>query len=299
MPKSKQVIAGYIPVIHKGYLKFFEKFPDAKTIYVFDDDLIKLSGYLYKDIRALSPKLATNIIKDLKLFSEVKLLNQKTIKDLANELIIMPDDDIAHLVAEKYLSNKKIKYYPIFLRWDRRKLDDINSPIQPDRTSNDRADLKFMRTAQQEATKSSDIWRRVGATLVDKTGKLVSSSCNRSLPTQHSPWIDGDIRLNAKRGVELDAYNTIHAEAYLVAEAARSGHSLAGAKMYVTDFPCPQCAKLIAEAGIEKLYYREGYAVANGVEALKAAKVEIIEVNTKDLPDKEGELEVYKRPAES
>jgi dCMP deaminase len=49
--------------------------------------------------------------------------------------------------------------------------------------------------------------------------------------------------------------------------------------MYVTDFPCPPCAKLIAGAGIAKLYFRSGYAVLDGQEVLEAAGVELLKVD--------------------
>ena len=48
--------------------------------------------------------------------------------------------------------------------------------------------------------------------------------------------------------------------------------------MYMTDFPCPPCAKLIAGAGVAKLYFREGYAVLDGRDVLEAAGVEIVQV---------------------
>jgi dCMP deaminase len=48
--------------------------------------------------------------------------------------------------------------------------------------------------------------------------------------------------------------------------------------MFVTDFPCPPCAKLIAGAGIAKLYFVEGYAVLDGQDVLEAAGVEIVQV---------------------
>ena len=49
-------------------------------------------------------------------------------------------------------------------------------------------------------------------------------------------------------------------------------------EIYVTDFPCPPCAKLIAGAGIERVYYRQGYAVLDGADVLQAAGVEIVHV---------------------
>ena len=47
--------------------------------------------------------------------------------------------------------------------------------------------------------------------------------------------------------------------------------------MYVTDFPCPPCARLIAAAGISRLYFRDGYAVLDGEEILRAAGVDILQ----------------------
>ena len=51
-----------------------------------------------------------------------------------------------------------------------------------------------------------------------------------------------------------------------------------GAVVYVTDFPCPPCAKLIAGAGIARLHYRTGYAVLDGQDVLGAAGVEIVKI---------------------
>ena len=45
--------------------------------------------------------------------------------------------------------------------------------------------------------------------------------------------------------------------------------------MYVTVFPCPPCAKLIAYSGIKRLYCGGGYAVLDGEEVLKSNGVEI------------------------
>jgi dCMP deaminase len=64
----------------------------------------------------------------------------------------------------------------------------------------------------------------------------------------------------------------------LIAEAAREGISTKGAVVYVTDFPCPPCAKLIAGAGISRLYFRTGYAVLDGEDVLAEAGVEVVRV---------------------
>lgn len=50
-----------------------------------------------------------------------------------------------------------------------------------------------------------------------------------------------------------------HAEMSAITEAARLGRSLAGATMYVTTFPCHNCAKHIVASGISRLVYIEPY----------------------------------------
>jgi dCMP deaminase len=72
----------------------------------------------------------------------------------------------------------------------------------------------------------------------------------------------------------------MHAEAAIVARAARDGLSLRGAEIYVSTFPCPACARLIAGAGFTKCYFAGPYAVLDGDEILRAAGVELIWVDT-------------------
>ena len=54
---------------------------------------------------------------------------------------------------------------------------------------------------------------------------------------------------------------TIHAEANALIQAARNGVNVNGAKMYTNTFPCWGCFKLIANAGIVKVCYRDAYRV--------------------------------------
>ncbi len=52
---------------------------------------------------------------------------------------------------------------------------------------------------------------------------------------------------------------TIHAEANALIQAARHGVAVAGADIYVTASPCWNCFKLIANAGIQRIVYKEFY----------------------------------------
>ena len=52
---------------------------------------------------------------------------------------------------------------------------------------------------------------------------------------------------------------TIHAEANAIIQAAKNGVAINGAEIYTTASPCWNCFKLIANSGIQKIYYGEFY----------------------------------------
>jgi dCMP deaminase len=132
-----------------------------------------------------------------------------------------------------------------------------------------------MRQLFKEAAKSSDMWRQVGAAIL-KRKKTVLIAHNHHLPSEQSHYVHGDPRNNFHKGEHIEISTAFHAEASLIAEAAKRGIQLEGLDMYVTTFPCPPCAKLIAHSGIKHLYFAEGYSVLDGEAILKGAGVELI-----------------------
>ncbi|NCS97095.1 MAG: deoxycytidylate deaminase, partial [Candidatus Pacebacteria bacterium] len=84
---------------------------------------------------------------------------------------------------------------------------------------------------------------------------------------------DSDPRNSFHKGEHIELSTAIHAEAALIADAAKKGISLEGTQLYVTTFPCPACAKLIACSGITKLYFSEGYSMLDGEKILNDAGV--------------------------
>jgi dCMP deaminase len=52
---------------------------------------------------------------------------------------------------------------------------------------------------------------------------------------------------------------TVHAEQNAIADAAKRGVALEGATAYVTHFPCVNCAKILAAAGIASVKYLRAY----------------------------------------
>jgi dCMP deaminase len=72
----------------------------------------------------------------------------------------------------------------------------------------------------------------------------------------------------------------LHAESNAIMKVAKSTMSCEGADLYTTTCPCFDCAKLIIQAGIKKVYYTEDYRDMSGVELLKKAEIEVEQVIT-------------------
>lgn len=107
---------------------------------------------------------------------------------------------------------------------------------------------KFIDLAALVGSWSHDPSTKVGAAAVDDSNRVLSIGYN-GFPVNCA---DTPARLN-DRPTKL-AW-TVHAEANLVANAARNGISLNGGTLFVTALhPCASCAGLIIQAGIKKVY---------------------------------------------
>lgn len=71
----------------------------------------------------------------------------------------------------------------------------------------------------------------------------------------------------------------LHAEANAITKVARSGNSSLGATLYVTAAPCIECSKLIIQAGITRVVYRDEYRLTDGVDLLRRAGIEVVKVD--------------------
>jgi dCMP deaminase len=274
-----KVLVVYVPVIHEGYRRFFEKHArEASHLYILGKEITKDFRSLEKDINALPPEIIKKFIETLGLFDVVTILDQKLLGELKGLELIMPDEDVSRALAETHFKNNKIEWDSIFLRWDKHKTMAENPVSADQKISKAKFDQEVISKLQVEAEKSSDFWRRIASCAV-RDGKILLMEHNIHLPSEQSPHIEGDPRNNLHKGVGIELSSGIHSEAKIVAEAARRGISLDGASLYVTTFPCPPCAKQIAFAGIKKLYYTGGYSMLDQERILKSKGVEIIFVD--------------------
>lgn len=71
----------------------------------------------------------------------------------------------------------------------------------------------------------------------------------------------------------------LHAEANAITKVARSNNSSEGSTLYITSSPCLECAKLIIQAGIKRVVFSDNYRISDGIELLKRANIEVVQIN--------------------
>jgi dCMP deaminase len=137
----------------------------------------------------------------------------------------------------------------------------ILSPVpEPDPNSRPSWEEYFFQIAQQVASRSTCVRRKVGAVLV-KDKRILSTGYNGA-PRGISHCIDvGCLReeLNIPSGERHELCRALHAEQNAIAQAALHGVKIEGSTLYCTHQPCALCAKMIINAGITEVYFHEGY----------------------------------------
>jgi len=71
----------------------------------------------------------------------------------------------------------------------------------------------------------------------------------------------------------------LHAESNAIAKLARSNDSGLGADLFITHSPCIECAKLIYQSGIKRVYFGEHYRSTDGLDFLKASNIDVTQVD--------------------
>lgn len=126
-------------------------------------------------------------------------------------------------------------------------------------------DEYFMGVAMLSGMRSKDPNTQVGACIVSEDNKILSMGYNgfpKGCSDDDFPW--------CREGEPLDNkyFYTVHSE--LNALLNYRGGSLEGAKLYVSLFPCNECAKALIQAGIKTIVYDcDKYATADNVIASK------------------------------
>lgn len=88
-------------------------------------------------------------------------------------------------------------------------------------------------------------------------------------------WRDGhsvDRRYRLRTKPEV-----LHAESNAIAKLAKSNDSGLGADLFITHSPCLECAKLIFQSGISRVYFNTSYRDDSGIRFLKQSGVEVVQ----------------------
>ena len=271
---TQKAIVAFVPVIHSGYVEFLSK--QKGDIFIFDTKIIHSFIHLTRDLRVIESKKTIQALKALLPKRNIGLASPAQLKILNKKRaqVVMPEDEVCHEVAEKYLKDCEVSYVSVFLRWNRLITLAEHEIPKHRKITKDEFHRNYIKQAEEETHKSSDWWRQI-ASLVIKEGKILFKSHNHHLPSDHHLSTYGDPRSNFDAGQHPEIYTSIHSEAAIIADAAQKGTCLQDATLYVTTFPCANCARLLAKAGIKKIYYSKGYSLLDAEKILDHFGVEV------------------------
>ncbi|MBL7953128.1 MAG: dCMP deaminase family protein [Flavobacteriales bacterium] len=122
----------------------------------------------------------------------------------------------------------------------------------------ERYDRAYMKMALEWAKLSHCNRKKVGALIV-REGMIISDGYNGTPSGFANDCEDAE---------GLTHWYVLHAEANAILKVARSTNNARGATLYLTHSPCKECSKLILQAGIVRLVYRDAYKDTSGVELL-------------------------------
>lgn len=131
-----------------------------------------------------------------------------------------------------------------------------------------RTDSHFMKMALLETELCVAERGRVGIVAV-KDGKIIATAHNQRPDAVRDKTCEYPVE-------DKTLPSVLHAEEALVADCARRGVSLAGAHVYITRTPCQNCAAILGNAGISRLYYLTMHPHGDGLPLLYEMDVEVM-----------------------
>ena len=129
-------------------------------------------------------------------------------------------------------------------------------------------DRRYLAMAEIWAQNSYCKRRKVGALLV-KDQMIISDGYNGT-PAGFENICEDD--------EGYTKWYVLHAEANAITKVAKSNNSSYGATLYVTTSPCPECSKLIIQAGIKRVVFKELYRNTEGLDLLRRAGIEVVHI---------------------
>lgn len=130
----------------------------------------------------------------------------------------------------------------------------------------------LMRQASVVALRSTCERLHVGA-IIARDGRTLSSGYNGNVSgVDHCEHHIEEVRsILGKVERVSGCTEAVHAEANAIAYAARYGVGVDGAELFTTHQPCINCAMLIVNAGISRVYFDQPYRLNEGLNLLLQA----------------------------
>jgi|TARA_A100001234_G_scaffold164989_1_gene146231 dCMP deaminase len=130
-------------------------------------------------------------------------------------------------------------------------------------------DKAYLKMAREWGNLSYCERRKVGALIV-KDRMIISDGYNGTPTGMENICEDEE---------NYTKWYVLHAEANAIMKVASSTQSCSGATLYVTLSPCKDCSKLIYQAGIVRVVYIDQYKDTTGIDFLKDAGVEVVQIS--------------------
>jgi dCMP deaminase len=128
-----------------------------------------------------------------------------------------------------------------------------------------RYDRVYLKMAETWASLSHCNRKQVGALIV-KDGMIISDGYNGT-PSGFDNCCEDD--------EGNTHWYVLHAEANAILKVSKSTNSALGATLYLTLSPCKECAKLILQAGITRVVFKNEYKDNSGLNFLREAGVDV------------------------
>ena len=140
-------------------------------------------------------------------------------------------------------------------------------------------DKRFMELTETVANWASCYQdsRHVGAIIV-KDKRVMTTGYNGAPAGIQSCEENGEClrrKLNIPSGTKHELCFAVHAEQNAIVQAAKYGININGATLYCTHQPCVICAKIIINAGIKRVVYKEGYPDEFSLQLFEEANVQV------------------------
>lgn len=141
-------------------------------------------------------------------------------------------------------------------------------------------DEYFMEMAKLAAKRSTCIRRQVGAVIVQDKHVIATGYNGAPKGIPHCAELGGCYREqnNIPSGERHELCRALHAEQNAIIQAATYAQGIDGATIYITHQPCVICAKMIINAGIERIVVNDGYPDEMAVEILEEAGLRIVKL---------------------